>query len=272
MTGAGARGRVLIVAGSDSGGGAGIQADIKTVTALGGFAMTAVTALTAQNTEGVHGVIGIDPSFIAQQMDVVLDDIGADAVKTGMLHNSAVIRTVAGMLADRAADTPLVLDPVMFAKGGYALLEPDAMDALKGDLLPRAAVVTPNIPEAEAIADITIRTVSDMEIAAARIAEMGPAAVLVKGGHLEGSRLTDLLRCDGVVETFTDDRIETRHTHGTGCTLASAIAAGLAQGLALTDAVVRARAYVREAIRMAPGFGRGHGPLNHGHPFSAAEK
>jgi len=272
MTGPGARGRVLIVAGSDSGGGAGIQADMKTVTALDGFAMTAVTALTAQNTEGVHGVVSIDPAFIAQQMEVVLDDLGADAVKTGMLHNSAVIRTVAGVLADRAPNVPLVLDPVMFAKGGHALLEPEAMDALKGDLLPRAAVVTPNIPEAEAIADMEIRTVADMEMAAARIADMGPAAVLVKGGHLEGDRLTDLLRSDSGVETFSDVRIDTRHTHGTGCTLASAIAAGLAQGLLLTDAVVRARAYVREAIRTAPGFGRGHGPLNHGHPLSPAKK
>jgi hydroxymethylpyrimidine/phosphomethylpyrimidine kinase len=272
MTGSGARGRVLIVAGSDSGGGAGIQADIKTVTALGGYAMTAVTALTAQNTEGVHDVVAIGPSFIARQMEVTLDDIGADAIKTGMLHNSGVIRTVVRVLARRAAGAPLVLDPVMFAKGGHALLEADAMDALKRELLPRAAVVTPNIPEAEAIAGMEIRTVADMETAAARIAEMGPAAVLVKGGHLEGNRLTDLLRSDDGVATFSDDRIESRHTHGTGCTLASAIAAGLAQGIALTDAVARARAYVRAAIRTAPGFGRGHGPLNHGHPLSATEK
>ncbi len=146
------------------------------------------------------------------------------------------------------------------------------MDALKGDLLPRAAVVTPNIPEAEAIADMEIRTVADMKMAAARIADMGPAAVLVKGGHMEGDRLTDLLWSDSGVETFSDARIDTRHTHGTGCTLASAIAAGLAQGLGLTDAVVRACAYVRAAIRTAPGFGRGHGPLNHGHPLSDAEK
>jgi len=267
MTEAGAKGRVLIVAGSDSGGGAGIQADIKTVTALGGFAMTAVTALTAQNSEGVHGVLGIDPAFIAQQMEVVLDDIGGDAIKTGMLHNAAVIRAVADVLAARAPDLPLVLDPVMFAKGGHALLEPEAMSALKGDLLPRARVVTPNIPEAEAIAGMNIRTVKDMEEAAMRIAEGGPAAVLVKGGHLEGNRLTDVLLADGVVETFSDERIETRHTHGTGCTLASAIATGLARGMTLADAVVQARAYVREAIRKAPGFGRGHGPLNHGHPL-----
>lgn len=268
MTALESKGRVLIIAGSDSGGGAGIQADIKTVTALGGFAMTAVTALTAQNTEGVHDVLGIDPAFIAKQMDVVLDDIGADALKTGMLHNVAVIQAVARTIAARAGDLPLVLDPVMFAKGGHALLEPAAIAALKGELLPRAHVVTPNIPEAEAIAGMEIRSVADMETAAARIAESGPGAVLVKGGHLEGNRLTDVLLTEAGVETFSDDRIETRHTHGTGCTLASAIATGLAQGLGLTDAVVRGRAYVREAIRTAPGFGRGHGPLNHGHPLA----
>jgi hydroxymethylpyrimidine/phosphomethylpyrimidine kinase len=232
--------------------------------------MTAVTALTAQNTEGVHDVLGVDPAFIATQMEVVLDDLGADALKTGMLHNAAVIQAVARVIAARAGDLPLVLDPVMFAKGGHALLEPDAVAALKGDLMPRAHVVTPNIPEAEAIADMEIRSVADMQTAAARIAEAGPDAVLVKGGHLEGNRLTDVLLVDGRVETFSDNRIETRHTHGTGCTLASAIATGLAQGLALTDAVVRARAYVREAIRTAPGFGRGHGPLNHGHPLSGS--
>ena len=267
MTAAAARGRVLIIAGSDSGGGAGLQADIKTVTALGGFAMTAVTALTAQNTEGVHDVLGVAPSFIARQMEVVLEDLGADALKTGMLHTAAVIETVVRTIAAHARGLPLVVDPVMFAKGGHALLEPEAVAALKAELLPRATIVTPNIPEAEAIAGVQIQTVADMETAAARIAKLGPAAVLVKGGHLTGDRLTDVLFAEGSVESFSDDRIDTRHTHGTGCTLASAIATGLARGLALTDAVVRARTYVREAIRTAPGFGRGHGPLNHGHPL-----
>jgi hydroxymethylpyrimidine/phosphomethylpyrimidine kinase len=263
--GAALSGRVLIVAGSDSGGGAGIQADIKTVTALGGFAATAVTALTAQNTEGVFGVYPVPPEFIAQQMHVVLDDIGADALKLGMLHNADVIRAVVGVIGG-LRDTPqVIVDPVMFAKGGHALLEPAAMDCLRQELLPCADVVTPNIPEAEAISELTIATVDEMKTAAERIAGLGPRAVLLKGGHLDGDVLTDVLFADGRIDCFSDDRIETRHTHGTGCTLASALAAGLAQGMSLRDAVVRARAYVRTAILTAPGFGRGHGPLNHAH-------
>ena len=258
-------GRVLIVAGSDSGGGAGIQADIKTVTALGAYAMTAISALTAQDTTGVAGVLGVEPAFIAQQMEMVLDDIGADAVKTGMLHNSAVIQTVSDVLTAKAAAIPVVVDPVMFAKGGHALLEPEAMTALKSRLMPLAAVITPNVPEAEAIAGTTIRTVDDMRAAAAAIIALGPRAVLLKGGHMEGELVTDILCDAGGMEEFSHPRIESRHTHGTGCTLASAVAAGLAQGLDLSTAVGRARAYVLEAIRTAPGLGQGHGPLNHAH-------
>lgn len=257
--------RVLIVAGSDSGGGAGIQADLKTVTALGGFAMTAVTALTAQNTQGVFDVMGVEPAFIAQQMRLVLDDIGADALKTGMLHNASVIEMVADTIADTAPAVPLVVDPVMFAKGGHSLLEDTAMTALKQRMLPMAAVLTPNIPEAEALCGASIGDVDAMADAARDIAALGPSAVLVKGGHLPGDRVTDVLFRDGVVETFPDTRIDTVHTHGTGCTLASAIATGLAQGMALSEAVRRARAYVRVAIATAPGLGSGHGPLNHGH-------
>jgi len=264
-----ARGRVLIVAGSDSGGGAGIQADIKTVTALGGFAMTAITALTAQNTKGVFGVVAIEPDFIAQQMHVVLDDLGADAIKIGMLHNAAVIETVCEVIAERAAEIPLVVDPVMFAKGGHALLEPEAVTAMRALLLPLASVVTPNIPEAEALADRRIKTVEDMAAAAEAIAAMGPKAVLLKGGHLAGDDLTDILHTESAARRWDDRRIDSRHTHGTGCTLASAIATGLAQGLELEAAVTRARAYVREAIRQAPGFGAGHGPLGHGHTVTA---
>jgi hydroxymethylpyrimidine/phosphomethylpyrimidine kinase len=256
---------VLIAAGSDSGGGAGIQADIKTVTALGAYAMTAITALTAQDTNGVAGVVGVEPDFIDRQMRMVLDDIGADAVKTGMLHNVPVIETVAGVLAEKAAGIPLVVDPVMYAKGGHALLEPDAIGALKAKLLPLAAVVTPNIPEAEAIAGVTIETVADMHDAARAIVAMGPRAVLLKGGHMEAAEVTDVLCQGDAVEDMTHPRIETRHTHGTGCTLASAIAAGLAQGMDLSAAVRRARAYVLAAIESAPGFGHGHGPLNHAH-------
>jgi hydroxymethylpyrimidine/phosphomethylpyrimidine kinase len=258
------RGRVLIVAGSDSGGGAGIQADLKTVTALGAFGMTAVTALTAQDTFGVHGVLPIEPGFIRQQIGVVLDDIGADVVKTGMLHDSPTIAAVAEEIAARAPGVPLIADPVMIAKGGHALLQADAVATLKRRLLPLAAVLTPNLPEAEALCGITIRDRADMRRAAAMLLTLGVPAVLLKGGHFDEPSVPDLLAEDsGAVEVFESPRIATRHTHGTGCTLASAIAAGLAQGMTLREAVGRARAYVHAAIAAAPGFGQGHGPLNH---------
>ena len=260
-------GRVLIVAGSDSGGGAGIQADIKSVTALGGFAMTAITALTAQNTTGVYGVVPVDVDFIAQQMRLVLDDLGADCLKTGMLHSSAVIETVVDVLDDVAPELTVVADPVMFAKGGHPLLEPEAMDALRGRIVPRAAILTPNIPEAEALADMTVSSLEDMQHAGEAIMALGAKAVLVKGGHLDGDRLTDVLVTSDGVELFHDERIHTKNTHGTGCTLASALATGLANGLALREAVKRARAYVRAAILAAPGYGAGHGPMDHGHPL-----
>ena len=257
------KGRVLIVAGSDSGGGAGIQADIKAVTAMGAFAATAITALTAQNTQGVHGVVPIDPAFIVQQIEVVLTDIGADALKTGMLHSVPVIEAVADALQRLAPDTPLVVDPVMVAKGGHRLLLTEAETALRDRLLPMAALLTPNLPEAEVLVGFPVRVEADMERAAAKLASLGAKAVLMKGGHLEGDRVVDLLFHDGKVDRFEDPRIQSRSTHGTGCTLASAIAAGLAQTMSLRDAVARARAYVREAIATAPGFGHGHGPLNH---------
>jgi hydroxymethylpyrimidine/phosphomethylpyrimidine kinase len=257
------RGRVLVVAGSDSGGGAGIQADIKTITALGGFAMTAITALTAQDTTGVHGVFPVPAGFVRDQMACVLDDIGADAVKTGMLGDAAVIIAVAETLAAHGACAPLVVDPVMVAKGGTPLLAADAMDALRHRLLPMAALVTPNLPEAEVLLGRAIDDVAGMRAAAQALRALGPPAVLLKGGHLPGETVVDVLAtADGVAE-FAAPRIASRHTHGTGCTLASAIATGLAQGMALTDAVVRARAYVRAAIRSAPGYGAGHGPLDH---------
>ncbi|APR84936.1 Hydroxymethylpyrimidine phosphate kinase ThiD [Minicystis rosea] len=262
-------GRVLIVAGSDSGGGAGIQADIKAVTALSGFAMTAITALTAQSTLGVFGVHPVPPAFVAQQMEVVLDDLGADAVKTGMLHDAEVIDVVARVLAARAPRVPLVVDPVMVAKGGAALLLQSAKDALVTRLLPIATLITPNLPEAEALLGKPIADVAAMREAARALQAMGPSAVLVKGGHLEGEVVTDVLRMpDGAELLFEGPRVVTRSTHGTGCTLASAIAAGLAQGMDLPAAVERARAYLIEAIRTAPGFGRGHGPLNHAHTVS----
>jgi hydroxymethylpyrimidine/phosphomethylpyrimidine kinase len=263
------KGRVLIVAGSDSGGGAGIQADIKTVTMLDAFAATAITALTAQNTEGVHGVLPIDPVFIRQQMEVVLDDIGADAIKTGMLHDAAVIDTVAAVLAERAPRTPLVLDPVMVAKGGAPLIQPEAIDALKTRLVPRAAVLTPNLLEAEILCGHPIASVEAMRATAQALLALGCAAVLLKGGHLDGDTVHDVLATEAGLTEWTSPRIDSRHTHGTGCTLASAIAAGLAQGMTVTASVERARGYVQRAIASAPGFGRGHGPLDHAHPLRA---
>lgn len=263
-----AMGRVLIVAGSDSGGGAGVQADVKTVTALGGYAATAITALTAQNTQGVFGIVGVEPAFIARQMQLVLEDIGADCIKTGMLHNAAVIETVVETLDSAAAGIPVVVDPVMYAKGGDSLLDPAARETLIRRLLPRAAIITPNVREAEALSGLTIREPDDLAMAARQLLELGPAAVLVKGGHLAGTTVTDWLIWRGGAEAFTAPRIESRHTHGTGCTLASAIATGLAQGTVLNAAVHRAVAYVQEAIRTAPGLGQGCGPLNHGHTMA----
>ena len=259
------QGRVLIVAGSDSGGGAGIQADIKSVTALGGYAATAITALTAQDTRDVHGIFEVPADFIAQQMAVVLDDIGADCVKTGMLHSEAVIEAVAAMLEARAADIPLVVDPVMHAKGGAELLQPVARAALKSRLIPRAAVLTPNLPEAESLSGARIESAGQMAEVATMLLALGPRAVLLKGGHLKGDTVRDVLAAEGSVQVFESPRIHSTSTHGTGCTLASAIATGIAQGLGIPEAVRRARDYVREAIRSAPGLGRGHGPLNHGH-------
>ena len=257
------QGRVLIIAGSDSGGGAGIQADIKAVTAMGAFAATAITALTAQNTLGVHAVHPVPLDFIARQIAVVMDDIGADVIKTGMLGTAEVIAIIADSLARHAAGVPVVLDPVMVAKGGARLLDPDALSALKTRLLPMATIITPNLPEAEALCGMPIPDLAAMHVAAAALLCLGAPAVLLKGGHLPGNLVVDLLATADGIEAFSAERIETRHTHGTGCTLASALAAGLAQGMGLSAAVRRARAYVRAAIAAAPGYGAGHGPLDH---------
>ena len=258
------QGRVLIVAGSDSGGGAGIQADIKTVTALGGYAMTAITALTAQTTEGVFGIHDVPAAFVAEQMRLVLSDLGADCIKIGMLHRPDIIEAVCTVLAEAARGIPVVLDPVMIAKGGHSLLNSEATAILIRRAVPMATVLTPNLPEAAVLAG-TAETSDRASLAAALLA-LGPSAVLLKGGHGPGSLIVDVLAdASGGVETFETNRIATSSTHGTGCTLASAIAVGIAQGLSVREAVVRARAYVLEAIRTAPGFGRGHGPLNHAH-------
>jgi hydroxymethylpyrimidine/phosphomethylpyrimidine kinase len=260
-------GRVLIIAGSDSGGGAGIQADIKTVTALGGYAATAITALTAQNTQGIFAVLPIDPHFVAEQAQRVLTDIGADCIKIGMLHSAAIIEMVADILEDLAIGIPLLLDPVMIAKDGTKLLDTTAIKALKRRLLPQVSLITPNIPEAEALTGLKIDQKA-MRQAANTLLELGPAAVLIKGGHLSGDHLRDLVVMRDYEESFEARRIVTHHTHGTGCTLASAIATGLAQNRNLPDAVRRAHTYVQEAIRTAPGYGQGQGPLNHTHTVS----
>lgn len=264
--------RVLIVAGSDSGGGAGIQADLKTVTCLGGYAATAITALTAQDTRAVHGIHEVPPGFLRLQMEVVLRDLGADAIKLGMLHRADIIEVVADVLAELAPGIPVVADPVMVAKSGDSLLEDSAFRALRARILPLARVLTPNLPEAERLLGRRIAGIGDMAGAARELLALGPAAVLLKGGHLEGDRLVDVLASAEGIARFESERIRTGNTHGTGCTLASAVATGLAQGLGLEAAVARARAYVREAILRAPGLGGGHGPLGHGHtvrPFAA---
>lgn len=262
------KGRVLIIAGSDSGGGAGIQADIKAVTCLGGFAMSAITALTAQNTQGVSGIHDVPEDFIKEQMRVVLDDLGADCIKTGMLGKSSAIHAICEGLEAWATDVPLVVDPVMVAKGGASLLAKDAIATLKERLIPKAFLLTPNVPEAEVLSGREIKDSSDMIAAAEEIFKLGPQAVLMKGGHLEdtGGMVYDyLLTQNGINEIFSSPRIETRHTHGTGCTTASALACSLAQGMDLIGATRRSRDYVHQAIASAPGFGKGHGPLNHAH-------
>ncbi len=258
------QGRVLVIAGSDSGGGAGIQADIKAVMAMGGYAATAITALTAQNTTGVHGVMAVPTAFIRQQIQVVLADLGADAIKTGMLGDAATVAAVADELARLVPGVPFVLDPVMVAKGGAALLTRDAIEAMRDRLLPMAALITPNIPEAEALLGHAIPDHAAALAGAEALLQTGAQAVLLKGGHGGGAVVQDVLAHAGGLLVLEMERLNTRHTHGTGCTLASAIAAGLAQGMALVPAVRRARAYVQEAIRQAPGFGSGHGPLGHG--------
>lgn len=263
------KGRILVVAGSDSGGGAGIQADIKSVTALGGYASTVITALTAQNTMGVFGVSEVDISFIQHQMQVVLEDLGADVIKTGMLHTAEVIRTVCGEADKFARNIPIVVDPVMMAKNGEFLIDDAGISTLVYELLPRASLITPNIPEAERLLQRSIKTVQEMRAAAESLIDLGAGAVLIKGGHLVGNRLTDVLLDPNGFHLFEVERIQTPHTHGTGCTLASAIATGIAQGLALPAAVRRAQSYVVAAIQSAPGFGGGHGPVNHAHTVSS---
>jgi hydroxymethylpyrimidine/phosphomethylpyrimidine kinase len=260
------RGRVLIIAGSDSGGGAGIQADIKTVTALGGYAATAITALTIQNTLGVSGVVATPNKAVRAQMEAVLKDIGADALKTGMLGDKALVEMLAEAFADLAPKISRVIDPVMVATSGDVLLPKEAVDAVRKLMVPGAAVVTPNAPEAEVLTGKAVETINGQRRAAEKLLEMGAEAALVKGAHVPGDVIVDVLATQQGEHFFEGPRIETKATHGTGCTLASGIAAGIARGLTLKDAVALSRAYLVEAIRCAPGLGQGNGPVDHGWP------
>jgi hydroxymethylpyrimidine/phosphomethylpyrimidine kinase len=258
--------RVLTIAGSDSGGGAGIQADLKTFAALGCYGMSAITALTAQNTQGVSGIHPVPPAFAAAQIAAVLEDIGADAVKIGMLYSVDLIRAVAEQLQKFNAHN-IVLDPVMVAQSGDRLLRDDAVGAIAEFLMPLADVVTPNIPEAEVLVGRALRTGDELQAAASDLARHGSCSVLIKGGHLEHADSCDLLflsRENRFVE-LTAERIRTRNNHGTGCTLSSAIAAHLAQGSGIEEAVRRAKEYINRAIRAGADYsiGRGHGPVHH---------
>jgi hydroxymethylpyrimidine/phosphomethylpyrimidine kinase len=260
--GPGRRPRALTVAGSDSGGGAGIQADLKTFAALGVYGASAITAITAQNTVGVRAIHEVPVDIVAAQIDAVLEDIGADAAKTGMLSSAPIIEVVADRLRFHGIRN-LVVDPVMVAKSGDRLLREDAVAALRDVLLPLAAVVTPNAPEATVLSGVRVVDAGSAREAARRIAELGPRMVVVKGGHLDGPRSDDLVWDGRRFEVLTGRRVVTRHTHGTGCTFSSAIAAYLARGLDPFDAAREARTYLQGAIEHSEPLGSGHGPVNH---------
>jgi len=258
--------RVLTIAGSDSSGGAGIQADLKTMSAIGCYGMSVITALTAQNTQGVSGIHAVPPSFAADQMSAVFTDIGADAVKIGMLYSAELIEVVAQQLKKYGAEN-IILDPVMVAQSGDKLLKEDAIDAIKTHLLPLADVVTPNIPEAQVFLDCKLSNLEDMQDAAKILAHFGCRSVLIKGGHLTENDSTDLLylsREDRFV-ILKSRRIVTRNNHGTGCTLSSAIASYMAKGYGIEDAVGKAKTYITNAIQAGAGYtiGHGHGPVHH---------
>ncbi len=258
------QGRVLVVGGSDPCGGAGVQADIKAITALGGYAAAAITALTVQDTVAVHEIRPVDALLVARQVEVVLDDIGADCIKTGMLGGAAVVEILADVLARKAAGIACVIDPVLTAGDATALLESAAIAPLKRLFFPLTTVLTPNIPEAETLAGMHIADQAQMLEAARRLLDFGPRAVLIKGGHLAGDPIHDCLVTGDGFQWYTHPRLGAAPLHGTGCTLASSIATGLAQGLTLAASVERAIAYTLEAIRRAPKLGRGRRPLGHG--------
>lgn len=254
--------RALTIAGSDSGGGAGIQADLKTFSALGVYGMSAITAITVQNTVTVSGVQDIDPLVIRGQIEAVLADIGADGIKIGMLSQIATIEAVREGLAAYATTIPIVLDPVMISKSGCHLLQPEAISALKEQIFPLATLVTPNLMEAEALLGRPIKTLEEMENAARELTTLGSKGTLVKGGHLAGDA-TDILFWEGQIYCFPSPRIETSHTHGTGCTLSSAITAYIAKGFSVDAAVGKAKEYIVGAINHSMPIGQGHGPVNH---------
>ena len=253
--------RALTIAGSDSGGGAGMQADLKTFSAMGVFGLTAITAVTAQNTRDVTGIAEIPPEMVARQIDAVVSDIGVDAAKTGMLSSAAIIEAVADRIRHHHIER-LVVDPVMIAKGGAALLRPEAVDALRRWILPLALVVTPNLPEAGALCGVPIRTPAQMDEAARRIAALGPRYVVVKGGHLEGGAAVDAVYDGDRLEHLEAPRVATRNTHGTGCVFSAAIAAGLARGEDVPAAIRAAKTFITGAIEGALAIGAGHGPVN----------
>ena len=254
--------KVLIIAGSDSSGGAGIQADIKTVTALGSYATTAVTAVTCQNTRGVNGIIPIPIKILKKQITMILDDVGANSVKIGMLHNTSVIKCVHRILKNYKIKK-IVLDPVMVSKGGSRLVNYNSIKYLKKLLLPLCNVVTPNIPEAEVLTGYSISSKTDMIKAAKKIVSMGAKNVLLKGGHLKNKMIFDILVSKKEVKIFPKRKIKTRHTHGTGCTLSSALATCLSQKKNIYNSCKVSLRYVDRAIITAPGYGKGFGPLNH---------
>ena len=262
--------KALTIAGSDSGGGAGIQADLKTFSAFRVFGMSVITAVTAQNSLGVQGVENLPPAFVARQLRSVLEDFGADAAKCGMLSTAPIIEAVATELTSRRIEK-LVVDPVMVAKSGDQLLQPEARAALADRILPLALLVTPNLPEAEALLGRPVRTLVEMREAARALREMGPRSVVVKGGHLEGDAV-DVFWDGERLEDLPAPRIATTNTHGTGCTYSAAIAARLALGEPLLDAVRGAKAYLTEAIRRSYSVGRGHGPVDHMHPLTSGAK
>lgn len=254
--------KALTIAGSDSSGGAGIQADLKTFTALNVYGMTAITSITAQNTQGVTDIHDVPPETVAKQIDAVVEDIGVDAVKSGMLSNAAIIEAV----ADRIGAYELhayILDPVMVSESGHQLLQPEAVDTLKRELFPLALVVTPNIAESEALTGMEIKTQNDMEEAARRIFDFGPGHVLVKGGHMGGSEAVDILY-DGIqCYPFTAPRLNVTNTHGTGCTYGAAITAYFAKGFDLSEAIGKAKFFLHNALQQGLDIGQGPGPLNH---------